>query len=114
MATTGDLRGRVLRNAGARPAGRGESRTYDVRSIEGDPTAAPVVITVTVPAACPAVVGDHRCGMARGEPVERGLHDSHTGKDYTITVPGRHPCGHVTLHRDLIAEDARWRLREAS
>lgn len=129
-----ELRQRVLRHAGARAATPGETRTYDVRSIEGDPTAAPVVITITVPAACPGVIGktpgEHRitgmgleivevaravrCGVARGEPTERVLHDSHTGTDYRITVPERHPCGHLTLHGDLIAEDAAFRMRETA
>lgn len=107
-------RERALRNAGVRPAQPGEVRTYRVRSVDGDPTAAPRVIEVTVPAACRARVGDHRCGMARGTPQERTLHDSHTGTDYTITAPERHPCGHATLHRDLIAEDGAFRMRETA
>lgn len=102
-----DLRRRALRNAGARLATPGETRTYDVRSQEDAATAPPVVVTVTVLAACPVMVDhDHRCGMARGEPKARTLHDSWTNTEYVITVPERHPCGHATMHFRLIAEAA--------
>lgn len=109
-----NVRERVLRNAGARPAQPGEVRRYLLRALDGDPTAPPRIIEVTVPAACPARVGDHRCGIARGAPEERTLRDSQARTEYTITVPERQPCGHVVLHRDLIAEHENLHLRESA
>lgn len=108
----GDLRDRVLRHAGARPAAPGETRTYEVRTGD-DFRGTPVTGRIVVPAACPVVVGGKPCGLALGEPERRTLLDAHTGTEYAVTVPERHPCGHAVLHRDLITLAAK-PLAEAS
>lgn len=97
-----DMRERI---PGVRPARPGEVREYRVRAVNSvDPTVKPHVVRITVSAACPEQVSGRPCGMARGEPKWRMLFDFWTQTDYRISVPEQHPCGHTTLHAQLLAE----------
>lgn len=101
-----DLQARILAHATRDPR-PGETRAYLIRDDSGDPTGKPVTAYATVPAACPT------CGKARGEPTERTVHDACTDTEYRISV-WRNSCGHVDLHRDVIAEAKRCVDRAAS
>lgn len=100
----GDLRNRVLRNAGAREATPGETRTLRLLDRrDRHATAAPTPIEVVVPAACP------RCGKARGKPELVQAWDVRSKTEYPLSV-WRNPCGHVDLHADVIQEAERFML----
>lgn len=94
----GDLRDRVLRYAGARPARPGETRTYKLLDRrERAATVVPTAVEVTVSAACP------RCGRARAIGEDMTVWDVWTQTEHVISMI-RNPCGHADLHLALLEE----------
>lgn len=96
--------------AESRPAQPGETRTYRVADCDGNGGTLfkPVVITVTVPAACPHPTGDGTCGIARGVgyPEQITFHPDRATK-YDVHR-WSNPCGHIDFTADVIREATRF------